>query len=122
MLDDLRQKMIAKQNAASELLRIEEEQKTLPQYPRLTTRSLRAAIHMGMWPLFFESHKQEAFMLLQWEELPEAAKLEYFNGLGEEEKEAVWRGATKEAREESTKGIFNRHYCNKTSKADKADT
>jgi len=122
MLDELRQRMISKNNAAYELLRIEQESKTLPLYSRLTTSSLRAAISLGMWPLFFEPHKEEAYMLLEWDELPEAARLEYFNGLGQEEKETVWQQATKEAREKATKTIFDKHYCNNPSKLDKSDT
>ena len=122
MLDDLRQKMIGVNNAASELLRNDEELNALPCSSRLTTGALRAAISLGMWPLFFEPHKEEAFMLLEWEELPEMARLEYFNGLGKEEKDSVWKASTKEAREANTKAIFDKHYCNKPSKLDKSDT
>ena len=122
MLDELRQKMIGLNNAASELLRNEKEQSALPCFSRLTMEGLRAAISLGMWPLFFQQHKEEAFMLLEWEELPEMARLEYFNGLGAEEQKAVWKASTKEAREANTKAIFDRHYCNKPSKAYKSDT
>ena len=118
MLDELRQKMIAKQSAAHELLRNEQESKALPGSTRLSSSSLRAAIGFGMWPLFFDQHKEEAYMLLQWEELPEAGRLEYFNGLGAEEKKSLWQLRTKEKREEATKAIFDRHYCNKSDKSD----
>jgi len=118
MLDDLRQKMIAKQNAAHELLRIEQESKAPPRCIRLSSSSLRAAIGFGMWPLFFDQHKEEAYMLLQWNELPEAGRLEYFDRLGAEEQKSLWKLKTKEEREEATKAIFDRHYCNKSDKSD----
>lgn len=118
MLDELRQKMIAKQSAAYELLRIERESQAPPSCSRLSSSSLRAAIGFGMWPLFYDQHKEEAYMLLQWDELPEAGQLEYFNGLGADEKKSLWQLKTKEEREEATRAIFDRHYCNKSDTSD----
>ncbi|NMW21417.1 MAG: hypothetical protein HKK67_07255 [Chlorobiaceae bacterium] len=113
LLDDIRLQQLCLKQAASDFMRIERESQALPEHIRLTGKSLRAAIECGMWPLFYPQHKEEACMLLQWEELPEAARLEYYSGLGEEEKRAVWQHTTREAREEATKALFDAHYCNK---------
>ena len=112
ILDDLRLKMFSKHAAARELLRLEEESKALPEHTRLSAASLRAAIGVGMWPLFFEEHKQEAFLLLQWPELPLAGRLDYFNSLAIEEQERIWQEQTAEAREKATRALFERQYKN----------
>ncbi len=112
MLDDVRVQLLAIRNASCELLRIEAECKALPEHTCLTLAALRAAISLGMWPLFFVQHKQEAYMLLQWPELPCLARLDYFNSLTPTEKECIWEKATPQAREQACRALYDVQYGN----------
>ena len=114
ILDDIRVQLIPMRNAAHELLRIEQESKALAEQKPLSPASLRAAISLGMWPLFFEQHKQEAFLLLQWAELPCMARLDYFSSLAAEEQQSIWQSKTPEAREAATQALYDLQYGNKS--------
>ncbi len=114
LLDDVRLQLTPMRNAAHELLRIEQESKALAEQKPLSPASLRAAISLGMWPLFFEQHKQEAYLLLQWAELPCIARLDYFSSLAPEEQQSIWQAKTPEAREAATQALYDLQYGNKS--------
>jgi hypothetical protein len=118
ILDDLRSRSVSQQAAAYELIRIEAEHKEINQDKCLTQAGLRASIELGLWPLFYDQHKQQAFLLLKWDELPPAGKLDYFKTLTTKEQEKIWlakniEGKTeKETREILTRKAFNLQYGN----------
>ena len=108
LLDEVRMKLLPKVRAAGDLI----DASNRPAYTegeRLSPAAVRAAIDMGMWPLFFPHHKAEAFMLLQWHELPHEAKVDYFAGLAEPYKTAIC-ALREEMREAATKKHFERKF------------
>ena len=118
ILEDLRVKWISQNAAAAELVRIEAEHKNINQDKCLTQAGLRASIELGLWPLFYSQHKEQAFLLLQWDELPQAGRLDYFKTLTRKEQEKIWlaknlEGKTeKETREILTRKMYNLQYGN----------
>ena len=110
LLEEVRQKLVPKFLAAGELLHAS-TMPSLASNERLTPAAVRAAIGMGMWPLFFPHHKAEAFMMLQWHELPHEAKVDYFAGLPEKEQRAI-RAMREEKREAATGKLFAMEYAN----------
>ena len=110
LLDDVRTQQIRLKEAAFELMRIELESQRMAEPVNLTVEGVRAAIGLGMWPLFCEQHKEEAFALLEWDELPRSARLEFYNSLPVEERRRVCEHPTEVAREAATRALFEAHY------------
>jgi len=50
---------------------------------KLTRKGTLTAIELGMWSLMTVKLKQEAFSVLEWEDLPKKLKLEFFHTLDE---------------------------------------
>lgn len=118
VLEDLRARWISQKEAATELLRVIEENPAIKQEACLTKAGLRASIELGLWPLFFDHHKEQAFMTLQWEELPPAGRLDYFKTLSIKEQQKIWLAkpragkSEQQTRYELTQEVFNLQYGN----------
>jgi len=110
LLEDVRTQQRYTKEAATELTRIEQESKQINEPVPLAAGGVRAAIILGMWPLFCEQHKQEAYLLLEWEELPQPARLEYYYSLPEDEKLHVREQPTEEKREKAVQAFFDAHH------------
>lgn len=105
---DVRNKLFQLRRAAEELIDLQ-KQKLLPQNTRLNREGLLASLELGMWRLFSPEQKQETFTLLDWDELPKEARLDFFSSLPEHDKTRIFSLPDPDAREEATRQLFCRH-------------
>ena len=96
-------------SAAKELH--EAQQQLLSPAPpqKLTRKRALTAIELGMWSLMTAELKQEAFTVLEWEDLPKKLKLEFFYSLPKKDKSRIFGLPDPDARERATRQIFNKH-------------
>ncbi len=77
-------KKLDKLTSAAKELHDAQKQLLSPAPPhKLTRKSALTAIELGMWSLMTAELKQEAFAVLEWEDLPKKLKLEFFYTLDE---------------------------------------
>ena len=93
---------------AAEELRDLKKKSLLPAHTSLTVAGVKSAIELGMWKLFYPEQKQEAFTLLQWQELPKEARLDFFQTLSLEEKSRIYQLPEPTAREAETQKLFDK--------------
>jgi len=104
-----RRKLDALTSSAQELH--EAQQQLLSPAPsnQLTRKSVKIAIELGMWSLMTPEQRQEAFAVLEWEDLPKKLKLEFFHTLPKRHKSRIFTLPDPDAREEATRQMFCRH-------------
>ena len=94
-------------SAAKELHDAQQQLLTPPPSRKLTRKGALTAIELGMWSLMTTELKQEAFAVLEWEDLPKKLKLEFFHSLPKRHKSRIFALPDPDAREEATQQIFN---------------
>jgi len=109
---EVRNKLFALRTAAEDLIDLQ-KQKLLPANTCLTRKGILTSIELGMWKLFSPEQKQETFSLLDWQELPKEAKLDFFRSLSKDDKSRIFTLPDPDAREEATQQLFC-HLLNKT--------
>ena len=105
---EVRNKLFALRTAAEDLIDTQ-KQKLLPANTCLTRKGILTSIELGMWKLFSPEQKQETFSLLDWQELPKEAKLDFFRSLSKDDKSRIFTLPDPDAREEATRQLFYRH-------------
>ena len=103
-----RKKLDKLTSAAKELHDAQRQLLTPPPSRKLTRKGALTAIELGMWSLMTAELKQEAFALLEWEDLPKNLKLEFFYSLDEPTRKKILALAEPQQREASTRKEFHR--------------
>ena len=93
-------------SAAKELHEAQRQLLTPPPSRKLTRKGALTAIELGMWSLMTAELKQEAFAVLEWEDLPRKLKLEFFYSLSKGIKSHIFTLPDPETREEATRQLF----------------
>jgi len=96
-------------SAAKELHDAQRQLLTPPPSRKLTRKGALTAIELGMWSLMTAKLKQEAFAVLEWEDLPKKLKLEFFYSLSKGNKSRIFALPDPDAREEATRQMFYRN-------------
>jgi hypothetical protein len=116
ILDELRQRNAVRVQHAQNLIEMAEKGHEKPEKTQFTVSGLKAALELGMWPLMFPEQRQAAWMLLPWDELPHAAKWDYFRSLARDERARILHLATPDEREAATRALFDMQYNNDNEK------
>lgn len=105
---EVRNKLFALRTAAEDLIDMQKK-KLFPVNTHLTRQGIITSLELGMWKLFSPEQKQESFSLLDWQELPKEAKLDFFHSLSKDDKSRIFTLPDPDAREEATRQLFYRH-------------
>jgi hypothetical protein len=116
ILEELRQRNAVRVQHAQNLIEMAEKGQKTGEKERLSLSGLRTALELGMWPLMFPEQRQAAWMLLPWDELPHAAKWDYFRSLARDERARILHLATPDEREAATRALFDMQYNNDNEK------
>lgn len=98
-----------KLTSAAKELHDAQKQLLSPASPqKLIRKGALTAIELGMWSLMTAELKQEAFAVLEWEDLPKKLKLEFFYTLEELARKKILALAEPQQRETATRKVFYR--------------
>jgi hypothetical protein len=102
---EVRNRLFQLRSAAEELIDLQKK-RLLPTNNRLSREGLITSLELGMWRLLSPDQKQETFTLLDWDELPKEARLDYFHSLPKNDKSRIYTLPDSETREQATKELF----------------
>jgi len=107
-LAQVRKKLDKLTAAAKELQDAQQQLLTPASSQKLTRKGVLTAIELGMWSLMTPELKQEAFAVLEWEDLPKKFKLEFFYSLDNSISKRILALKEPQQRETATRKEFYR--------------
>jgi hypothetical protein len=102
---DVRNKLFQLRSAAEELFELQKK-RLLPTNTRLSREGLVTSMELGMWRLLSNEQQQETFTLLDWDELPKEARLDFFHSLPKDDKSRIYTLPDPQTREQATRAMF----------------
>ena len=102
LFQTIRQKLAPLSFVAQDLFEMHKNLSLPPTQEKITQGGAKTAIELGMWNLLSITQRQEALLLLEWDELPKQLKLEFFSYLSQESREAILALPCHQERENAT--------------------